>query len=78
MCTWNIYGLEFDYERMIIAEDGSTVFDSKYFGLDVIYGRIFSRPKQFCNERRHALVMDFARVLMGGPQNPKKCFLAGG
>jgi len=56
----------------------SSIPNTLEFGLDVIYGRIFSRPKQFCNERRHALVMDFARVLMGGPQNPKKCFLAGG
>ena len=77
MCTWNNCGLEFLYERMIIAEDGSAVFDSKYFGLDVIYGRIFSHPKQFCNERRHALVMFFARVLMAGPENLKNSLFAG-
>ena len=78
MCTWDWKCLEFHYKRMIIAEDRSTVFDSKYFGLDVIYGRIFSLPKQFCNDCRHAHLMVFGRVRMAGPQNPKNSHLAAG
>jgi hypothetical protein len=63
---------------MIIVEDRSTIFDSKYFGLDVIYGRSISLPKQFFNDRRRAQEMVFGRVLMAGPQSPKNFQLAGG
>ena len=77
MSTCNRKGHKFLDERMIVAEERSTVFNRKYFGLDVIYGRIFSHPKQFGNERRHALVMFFARVLMAGPENLKNSLFAG-
>ena len=40
MSTCNRKGHEFLDERMIVAEERSTVFNRKYFGLDVIYGRL--------------------------------------
>lgn len=71
-------GHEFLHERMIGAKDRLTIFDSKYFRLDVIHGRINSVPKQFESEHIHAVVMLLGCVLMAGPQHSKNVQLAGG